>query len=202
MNEKFKATLKLLDKWESHGRKKLSNGAIQICNVPSIAPEAWLHEIFPPLNDEQINELQKKVKLQLPNDYIELLKYCNGINLFFGSLCVRGLRSQMNYRSGDLAVQPYALEQDQIYLTTKNTSFICVGSYGYDVSHITFDLDEGIDNNKVYRCERRKPVILNEWPDLWTCLYDEVQRLSNHFDDMGVRLDKSIPTIPESQVIK
>jgi len=202
MNEKFKLTLKLLYRWEMQGLKKLSNGTIQICNIPSIAPEAWLHDIYAPLNDEQIKELQKKVELQLPNDYIEFLKYCNGINLFFDSLRVRGLRTKMNYRSGELAVQPYALEQNQLYLTTRNTSFLCVGSYDYDGSNIAFNLDEGTNNNKIYRCERWKPIILNEWPDLWTWLYEEVQRLSNHFDDKGIRLDKSIPTIPESEVKK
>ena len=49
---------------------------------------------------------------------------------------------------------------------------------------------------KVYRCESDSIKILQEWPDLWTWLGTEIERLSQLFDENGVEYDEDTPTIP------
>ena len=43
-------------------------------------------KIFPKI----LNELKREISYELPSDYIDFLKFSNGINLFSNSICIYG----------------------------------------------------------------------------------------------------------------
>jgi hypothetical protein len=185
-----------LSKWEVHGRKELENGAILICHVPSIAPNAWLHTQYGALNLEQISKLQDELGITIPDVYQEFLMASNGLNLFSDSLRLMGLRFSYS-RTGDDARQPYdivALNEDRPDGAPKEWFYF--GSYDWDGSRVFFDLSRGQDSKQVYYCERRTTKILNHWPDFNKWLIDEIDRLSTFFDNNGVCKDDSVSTVP------
>ncbi|HEX2939356.1 MAG TPA: SMI1/KNR4 family protein [Ruminiclostridium sp.] len=197
MNKKLEQTVLILKRWESKSKNLLPNGTLQVCHVPHIGCNAWLHELYVGLSDEQINELQDCIPVDLPVPYKEFLSSYNGLNIFSDSLSICGLRS-LNIRTGDEAIQPYSLIDSNNGRPKKAPdTWLYFGSYSWDGSMVIIDLENGSNHNKIYRCSREDTKILNEWPDFWSWLLSETQRLSMMFDQNGVELDENAPTIPE-----
>jgi hypothetical protein len=48
----------------------------------------------------------------------------------------------------------------------------------------------------VFRVANGSTEKLQEWPDFWSWLSSEVQRLSNLFDSEGKEYDLNTPTVP------
>lgn len=192
MNEKLKMTVTILKQWENKSKRILTNGTLQICHVPHIGSDAWLHELYAGLTNNQISELQATIPMPLPNNLKEFYKIYNGINIFSDSMNVHGLRS-LNYRMGEEAIQPYSLyELNLIRPEIFQDEWLYIGSYSWDGSKVAIDLN----CNKIYRCNRDDDKILNEWPDFWSWLLNETERLSKMFDENGVELDEDDPTTP------
>ena len=191
MKDKFKNLIRTLNKYEGGGERKLENGTLLICHVPHLAPEAWLHEIYISLSEEQINELENTIPVPLPSDYREFLKISNGINIFSDSLSVFGVRDS------DSSTQPYDIIDENMEAPEgAPESWLFFGGYSWDGTMVMFDLNEGTENNKVYLCARESAEILYEWNDFWSWLSEETDRLSKMFDLNGVKLDKNTPTCP------
>jgi hypothetical protein len=57
----FNEVVRTISKWSPKGEKLLSNGVRLICSTPQIAPEAWLHILYPPLAPEKIEGMEKKL---------------------------------------------------------------------------------------------------------------------------------------------
>ncbi len=196
MNDFLEQTIAILKKWEYKSKKILSNETIQICHVPHVGSEAWLHELYAGLANNQINQLQDSIPVSLPESYKEFLKLYNGLNIFSNSLSIWGLRS-LNYRTGEGSIQPYSLIDLNNGRPKKfPDTWLYFGSYSWDGSRVIFDLEKGVENNKVYRCNRQDVKVLNEWPNIWIWLLSETQRLSKMFDENGVELDEDAPTTP------
>ncbi|MHB0999149.1 MAG: SMI1/KNR4 family protein [Armatimonadota bacterium] len=194
MNNEFESLLLTLKRWEVCGEKILGNGTRMICHVPHIAPKAWLHYIYAGLEDIKIDEIRRKLGLELPKDFVDFLECSNGINIFSDSLCVFGHRTSYA-RTGDEAIQPY----DLILMNEERKgdmpiTWLLIGSYLWDGSLMLYDL--GISDKKVYRCESDSYRILQEWDSLWKWLSSEVERLSELFDDNGIEYDENTPTVP------
>lgn len=191
MNNKFENIISTLNKYEGAGKRKLENGTMTICHVPHRAPEAWLHEIYTGLSEEQVNELENDMPIPLPNDYRAFLKIYNGINIFSDSLSVFGVRDS------DSSIQPYDIIDENMEAPEgAPESWLFFGGYSWDGTMVMFDLSEGTENNKVYLCARESANILYEWNDFWSWLSEETDRLSKMFDLNGVKLDKDAPTCP------
>lgn len=194
MNKDFVFIMNQLKKWEKGGLKTLSNGTVLVCNVPHVASQAWLHEIYAPLKDEDIEELETEMGKKLPVDYIEFLRCANGINIFSDSLSLWGKRSSYS-RKGDDAIQPYdivALSEELVDEIPED--WLTIGSYSWDGSVIIYDTNK--DKRRVCRCTSDDYEILQEWPNLWNWLKNEVVRLSKLFDENGVEYDENTPTTP------
>ena len=184
----------LLEKWTYLGRKELTNGVILIGHVPHIAPEAWLHTIYPGLNKNQIETLEQNLLIKFTTDFRSFLSYNNGINIFADSLSIFGLRTSYE-RQGDKSRQPY----DIISLNKERPKgcskyFLHIGSYSWDGSKVYIDCEDE-QNQKVYRCERRGLTILQEWADICSWLVGETTRLQLLFDDRGKKENPKMPTV-------
>ena len=81
-------------KYEHLGEEVVpETGALLIGRAPHVAPQAWLHSIYPVLNNEEILQLEQIVGTELPGTYkFFLMNASNGLNLFVGKFVLYGLR--------------------------------------------------------------------------------------------------------------
>jgi hypothetical protein len=87
------SNLEILKNYNYLGEQKLENGTLLIGLAPHIAPKAWLHCIHAPLNNEEISELEKKLKVTIPECYkLFLKKEANGIKVFNTTFYLFGFR--------------------------------------------------------------------------------------------------------------
>lgn len=181
----FSKVLAILNKSLILGEKKYSDGARSIGHVPFRGSEAYLHSIFSPLDSKKIDRIEEYFRHPLPAQYKEFLAVTNGINIF-GQLSLYGLRTDYN-RENSKILQPYNIQTPNVDERTADAkdSFIFIGGYGFDGSQLYIDNDTG----KTFHCERYHAMrILHEWPDFWTMLLSETERLAILFDEHGRRI--------------
>jgi len=193
MSERFQQILEIINEAKTFGARTLDDGTQLIGHVPHVAPEAWLHKVFPALDQSSITQLETHVlPHKIPATYRNFLTTCsNGLGLFSGSLALYGLRR--NYvRTGDAVWQPYAIETPNTYERPRDAShsLFFIGGYDWDGSRLY------LENEKTFRCARHSSKPLNEWSDFWEMLTSEVRRLSRLFDQQGRQKDPSVPTTP------
>lgn len=196
MNENFNKLLDILHKADNLGQKTIDKtGAQLIGHVPHVAPEAWYHNIFKPLTEEEIKFLEDKIKINFPDTFKDFLKFSNGIKIFSNEISIHGKRDNYN-REGDDVWQPFDILTINIDERPKdaNSSYLFIGSYYDDGSQLYIDCD----TEKVYRCEpglsQKK---LNMWGDIGTMIISEAQRIEKLYDEKGQLIDQSKPTTPE-----
>jgi hypothetical protein len=72
----------------------MADGAIVDGKLPPRADglfsEAYVHEFFPPLNDVDINDLERQIDQQIPDQLKDFLQLTNGCSLFSDSLSISG----------------------------------------------------------------------------------------------------------------
>ena len=186
-----------MDLAAAFGSATSDNGALMYGHVPHVAPEAWFHIRFPPLDAAALAELEKRLRRPIPESYRELLQLTNGLHLFSGALTLDGLRRDYSRKSSirepfDLG-DPNVLERPR----AADPSWFIFGFYKADGSSAYIDPVDG----RVYRGspDMTQPR-LNQWASLDTFLADEVRRLGRHFDGQGRRLDPSRPTTPDPEI--
>lgn len=189
----FEQALTIIDKARVLGERRLENGTQLIGHIPHRGPQAYFHTVFPPLSSEGMEKIEQTIGTSLPEQYKEFLTHTNGLHLFGGEFSLDGLRR--NYvRIGDEAVQPFDLHLTNTFERPKDAAndWVFIGGYRLDGSNLYIDKLTG----KVYRSERRKATNrLNEWPDFWTMLVSEMERLAALFDERGRRIDPLKPKI-------
>jgi hypothetical protein len=187
--------MNVVEKAASFGTATSENGAHMYGHVPHVAPEAWFHILFPPLDESALAELESRLRRPVPDSYRELLKITNGLDLFSGAITLYGLRK--DYSRKPSIVLPFDLGDPNVHERPRimDPSWFIFCSYRADGSSAYIDPGDG----RVYRGSRdmTKPR-LNQWASLDTFLGDEVRRLGPHFDNRGKRLDPSRPTTPDS----
>jgi|SRR6185369_4004354 len=183
----------ILDRAKPLGARTLPNGTRLIGHVPHVAPEAWLHEIFPPLHAHGIEAIERGIKRALPQDFKTFLEFANGLMLFSCSLSIYGFRTNYS-RTGDDAIQPFDIITPNTYERPKDAlpSYVFIGGYRSDGSLIYIDSD----TSKVFRSARKRSIPLNEWTNLEEMLVTETIRIALLFDDRGKRIDPRESTAP------
>jgi hypothetical protein len=83
-------------------------GTRLICSTPHVAPDAWLHVLFPPLANGKIEIIERGLEWDLPKDFKDFLLRANGLMLFSYHISVWGQRETMA-RTGEDAWQPHDL---------------------------------------------------------------------------------------------
>lgn len=188
----YSQILSIIDRARDMGFKRLSTGVQLIGHIPHLAPEAYLHVVFPALDESQLEEIERQVERPLPEPFRRLLEMSNGMLLFAYSLAIYGLRG-LNVRTGDEAWQPFSIRTSNTMERPRNIpwSALIVGSYRQDGSYVYIDGDTGV----TIRCTRQSGTNLNQWDNFETFLLSEVTRLSTAFDSYG-KLRSSAQTTP------
>ena len=180
VDTEWAALLGIISVAEVLGARTTASGTRLVGHVPHVAPEAYLHIVFPPLDGVRLSALEQAIGRPVPPAYRRLLSITNGLDLFSSSLSIYGHRTSYA-RAGDAARQPFSA-------VVPNTAerppgipndAVVVGGYGRDGSQI-YVLD-----GAVYRCDRDNGAPLNMWPDLFSMLVTEARRLATHFDASG-----------------
>lgn len=197
--EKFKAILNVLERWKNCGEIQLSNETRMIGHLAEQGRLAYLHTIFSPLGEAGIATIENRIGTSLPEQYRQFLRLSNGLHLF-RVLTLDGLRG--NYaRAGDESIQPFDLDTANTHERPQDAEddWIFIGGYGRDGSTLYIDKTHG----NVYRCENGKATHrLTVWPDFWSMLTSETERLASLFDDKGELIDKLASVTPQNNVEK
>lgn len=160
--------------------------------APHIAPLAWTHSVFNPLNDDEITLLKEKIP-SMPLFYEKFLKFYNGFSLFGSTLSFYGLR-RYNNRDYDSVWQPY----DLIDLNTfdkpndSRVSNFFFGAYSWDGSYIYYDTED----YKIKRCTSDSIKPINIWDDFEIFILSELERIEKLFSEFGIKINDDIETTP------
>lgn len=190
----FDHVMNVVRKAECLGTRELTTGVRLVGHVPHVAPEAYLHLVFPPLDSAQIEKIEEALGRSLPQSLAVLLTKANGLDLFSSSLSINGLRHNYS-RTGDEAWQPFDIITPNVHERPPemDSSFVIFGSYDSDGSLLTISED----SLEIFRCDRLTSKLLNRWVSLGTMLVNEVDRLDGLFDKNGRQLDVDKPTTPQ-----
>lgn len=185
----------VLEKAAKYGVRHAGTGAILYGHVLHRAPEAWFHEIYPPLDSNELSQLEESLATTIPPTYREFLTtYSNGITLFSCNLSFDGLRR--NYkRDTDSSRQPFDIIRYNVDERPENSkdTYFYIGGYTDDGSLLFLDSSSDF----VYRCDRDNASILyNRWNNFSEMLCSEVERISGLFDEFGKELNPDVPTTP------
>lgn len=166
-------------------------------HVPHVAPEAWFHLLFPPLDEGEIAELERNLGMPLDRVFRNFLSQHNGISLFSDAVAVYGVRKQLG-RRGDAVWQPYDILTPNREERPRDgrREHLIVGSYEFDGSLVVIDTRD----SRTFRSDRDSVTPLNTWKDFYAFLGAEAERLSHLFDGSGKKIRDRLPTTPPAQV--
>jgi len=189
----YKGLLKVIDAAKPLGTKALKDGTLLVAPAPHVAPQAWLHKVFPGLTDAELARLEKMLKREIPDDLHRFLKTMNGVSLFSESLDLYGLRKGGG-RGIEAAWQPYSILTPNAEERPRDAGeeHFFFGAYGYDGSGLVLDCR----TLRVTRCSRGTVKPLNTWECFDVMIEKEAERLSKLFDGQGRPKDPDAPTTP------
>lgn len=165
------------------GTEQLPDGTVLLGRVPHIGSAAFFHELYAPLTEAELRQLEEALGLALPRDFAEFLRVMNGCSLFSGALAIHGLRR--NYiRTVAASRQPFSLLDTNRFERPRGApaDAVFVGSYKADGSQLAI---EGVS---VYRTPRRMFERVQSWRSFGEALLGEVRRLATCFDGEGRRI--------------
>lgn len=173
-NEKI---LAVLEAWKFRGESIHTKGARLIGHVPEIAEKAYMHVIFPPLEERHISELKDRLAGRvIPDSYLSLLKLANGMYLFPGEITIHGYIPLNKEKSKSFFDNPsnIMIDNGQLMVKGSESSDITIGWYQSDGSYINIKCD-----GRVIRFKPEFPMqIINVWPTLTSWLIEEITRLN------------------------
>ena len=176
------------------GTATSDNGARMFGHVPFVAPQAWFHILFPPLDEAALGQLERSLMRPIPGPYRDLLRVTNGLHLFGGELALYGRRTDYS-RKPEIRL-PFDLTDPNVHERPRaaDPSWFIFSFYQEDGSPAYMDPKD----NRVYRGSRdlTRPR-LNQWSSLDDYLEQEIGRMAPLFDERGRLRDDSIPTTPD-----
>ncbi|EJX0633972.1 SMI1/KNR4 family protein [Salmonella enterica] len=190
MTDKFKLISPLVEqmlKFAPLGESKMANNTMRYGRAPHIGVSAYLHELYPPLSNDEIKMMGRCINKEIPNHLISFYKECNGFNFFCDKLAIYGLRIQSSFQPYDL-VTPNVDER----LIDADDDMIFIGGYSWDGSRIYTKTDD----SKIYICSPRSAKPLKSWGSMGQFIMQEVGRISALFDSNGIIIDASKSTLP------
>lgn len=179
----WKHVVELLMRWSPLGLEDRPNGTRLIGRAPHVAPLAWLHQLFSPLTDSELAQLEAKLGKSLPKELNQFFRLSNGLKAFSDALTIFGL-PRSNTR-GPAIREPYDLALETLH-TRHLPGILCIGGLGDDFVYYKDGPDGG---GSVLACRKGNlgsPV--NEWPSFWAMLKSETDRLATQFDAAGRRM--------------
>ncbi len=192
--EKTRLIYNLIFHFQDKGIEKTENGTILIGKAPFRGNQAWLNKIYPVITNEDIIELSKMLRTDIPNEYVNFLTtFSNGLNILLSTFSLYGLRKELG-RSIEASRQPYSIITPNIHERPDNAEeyYFFIGGYNWDGSHLYIDKE----TNKVHCCERYDATSRKSWNSLEEMVIDEIKRIYTLFDENGKELDENKEIIP------
>lgn len=189
----FTEIMEYIRTFEKYGCKEYENGTKEYGHAPFIAPEAYNFCVFATLNEDDIVELERDLKREIPSQFRSfLMTDTNGLHLFH-HFSLYGIRKSYN-RDLNATPEPFGLLEPNIYEKPKNAkdTYFFIGGYRYDGSKLYIDSEDG----KVHFCKRRDASSLLAWDSFEDMLLSESKRIFTLYDDRGRMLAPSEKTLP------
>lgn len=186
--------LERLKGYKHLGEKLCENGTLLIGRAPHIAPYAWLNFIYPPLSNEEIQNLEHEMKTEIPNDYKSFLKISNGLGILH-TLSLYGLRNNYKRSIKEAEQQPFSLTTPNISEKPKKAgkNIFYIGGYSSGNGAWLY-IDK--ENNTVHLCKKGGVKSLYQWNSFDEMLSSEVDRLVRLFDSDGKKLYPNKSMLP------
>jgi hypothetical protein len=186
----FNEVVRTMSRWSTKGEKLLSTGVRLICPTPHVAPEAWLHVLFPPLSPSEIEAIEKNLGMLLPDDFKHFLLRANGLELFSYRVSIFGLRKSLA-REGDEAWQPFNLVSHNLESDRPDGSPADLIYFAADDGGDSWCFFESYgDGYRVGKTGRHNFRPTTYWSDFGAWLLDEIESLEMLFDSDGVMTAK------------
>ena len=112
----------------------MPNGTRLIGHVPQIAPLAYLHSVFQPLQPEQLVQVEAAIERRLNQSLIDLYIKANGVQIFSGSLNINGLICSLDRSINSTLSQPFDISTANSFERPQDAEndMIFFGSYKQD----------------------------------------------------------------------
>ncbi len=196
--EIFNDVLSILNNWANLGSKTTHNGTRLIGHVPHVGSMAYLHSIFEPLKEEEIDQIEQEISHKLPDELKNFYRHANG-GSFFLTIEINGLRRNYNRKLNDNVYQPISIRYQNVIdqPISKTEKMVFFGGYELDGSNL-YMID---DDPRVFLCPSDNVFpVLYEWENFEFFLLSEVERLSHIFDEKGHQIKEDLNTIPHGKL--
>lgn len=163
--------LKECIQYKSLGHKILNGGTELFGNDTKIAPQAWLHQIYSPLKNDEIKILEQLVEIEFPNSLVDFYYEMNGFSIFSRKFSINGLRKDFS-RNIESAWQPFSIETKNIKERPFNAKKedIFIGFYSENGNVVFMDAK----TEKISICTSNDATSLRSWNNLYEFLNDDV----------------------------
>ena len=173
---------KLIDRHQND-RLKQKNGTLLLCHEK--IPMAR-HYFFEGLQEHYIKEyLTDEYKWQIPKQYLELLRFSNGVDLFnvrvfIGEtsiaesfLTVFGIPLKSPYTNFLEEIEPFNMWVENLGRHPRIPDWwLKVGVYYEKIDEVRRDIWIDTKTEKVYACRKLEKKVVAEWENLDQCLCD------------------------------
>lgn len=169
-NEKVLGPLMI---WSNAGDTSNEMGTRLIGHAPHIAPKAYVHVVYAPLGEAELQELTERLGRPVPPQYREFLTHANGLSIFLPNLIrVMGYVPLKRRASNSVYNYPSTLMIENVSARIKGLSHdaVVVGWYQEDGSYVSIE-----DDGKAIRFDSKgHGGLIQEWPDFDTWLISEI----------------------------
>lgn len=145
---------------------------------------SYLHIIFKPIEDNNLDLLLREIGVELPEDYTKFLKKYNGLVLYSGSLSIYGFGREVI--NGLLQVNrnpsyEYPFHLSDYNQNIKSNNLLVIGSFNdMRLCYKVLDLKKSI-----YLLDANDKV-LNQWENIDEAMSILVNKLASLYDQNGV----------------
>lgn len=171
-----KRVLSQLELWSDSDDATNDMGTRLIGHAPDIAPKAYVHVVYAPLDESELQELCARLERPVPTQFKEFLTCANGLLIFLDEIRVMGYVPLK--RRGDTSIHNYppSLMVPNVSARLKGLSdgAVAIGFYQIDGSYVAIE-----KSGLVVRFDAKGDAgAIQKWPDFDTWLISEISRLS------------------------
>lgn len=179
--EAFDLALQIVDEARHFGYQILPDGARVFGRVPHVAPRAWLHKVYPPLQERELTLLEGSLHRPIPEAYRTWLTLANGLNVFSEAFVLDGRRA--DYSRQAAVVQPYDLALANVLERPRDADpeTFFVGSL-LEAEYLLYLMPS---TGVVHACSRRRTIPLTTWESLPALITSVMVSLKAAFDNEG-----------------
>lgn len=159
-------------------------GTKLIGHAPQIAPKAYQHVVYKPLESSEIANLRAKLGHQLPTQLQTLFEFANGMMIFLGSIRVLGyvpIESQVEITAHTYP-SDIVLPNVSARIRGLSDSELVIGWYKKDSSYAIVGADGTVTRYDTFG----NGEVVQSWPDIANWLLAEADRLNSENGIAGV----------------